>query len=362
MFIKALLFFSLIFSVTSLNAVGFTKSATTKPVLVQEGPQKEWCPVCGMSIEAYYKTSHTSKINDHKNRQYCSMRCLAVDMQEYEIDAADVKVVDASTQKLIDASSAYYVVGSDVRGTMAKVSKLAFADKETAEEFSIENGGEIVDFKTALKIAQDSLQSDVAVVQNKKEKQIYSMGKKIFEKRCKKDIDINAYLEINELKAALKEENLCPEVKGNELQPLSLYLWEVKRFGNAKKSDVIQVGKDEKCPICGMFVYKYPRWAAQIFYGDKHFSFDGVKDMMKYYFLNKEGISKMVVSDYYSQKTVDAKEAYYVVGSDVYGPMGDELIPFAKESEAKTFYMDHKGSKILKFDEITEAEIKKLDE
>lgn len=362
MFIKIVLLFSLIFSMTALNAVGFTKSATAKPVLVQEGPQKEWCPVCGMSIEAYYKTSHTSKIHDHKNRQYCSIRCLAVDMQEYEIDTDDIKVVDASNEKLIDASSAYYVVGSDVRGTMAKVSKLAFGDKEVAEEFSIENGGEIVDFKTALKMAQDSLQSDVAMVQNKKEKQIYSMGEKIFEKRCKKDIDINAYLEINELKAALKEKSLCSEVKESELQPLSLYLWEVKRFGDANKSDIIEVNKDEKCPICGMFVYKYPKWAAQIFYGDKHFSFDGVKDMMKYYFLHKEGISKMLVSDYYSQKAISAKEAYYVVGSDVYGPMGDELIPFAKESEAKTFYMDHKGSKILKFDEITEMDIKKLDE
>ncbi|MDT8339577.1 MAG: nitrous oxide reductase accessory protein NosL, partial [Sulfurimonas sp.] len=78
--------------------------------------------------------------------------------------------------------------------------------------------------------------------------------------------------------------------------------------------------------------------------------------------LHKEGISKMLVSDYYSQKAISAKEAYYVVGSDVYGPMGEELIPFAKESEAKTFYMDHKGSKILRFDEITEMEIKKLDE
>lgn len=363
MFIKIALFFSLIFSATGLNAVGFTKSATTKPVLVQDGPQKEWCPVCGMSIEAYYKTSHTSKINDHKNRQYCSMRCLAADMQEYDIDIDDVKVVDVSSEKLIDAKNAYYVVGSDIRGTMTKVSKLAFGDKEAAEEFSIENGGEIFDFKTALKMAQDSLQSDIAMAQNKKEKQVYSMGKKIFEKKCQKEIDLNSCIEINELKAYIRDEKVCGDLKESEIQPLTLYLWEVKRFGDIKDTDeAISVKKDEKCPICGMFVYKYPRWAAQIFYGDKHLSFDGVKDMMKYYFLHKDGVSKIVVSDYYSQKALNAKEVYYVVGSDVYGPMGEELIPFAKESEAKTFYMDHKGSEILKFDDITENDIKKLDE
>jgi hypothetical protein len=23
----------------------------------------------------------------------------------------------------------------------------------------------------------------------------------------------------------------------------------------------VEVGEDEKCPVCGMFVYKYPKWA-----------------------------------------------------------------------------------------------------
>jgi nitrous oxide reductase accessory protein NosL len=189
------------------------------------------------------------------------------------------------------------------------------------------------------------------------------MGEKIFDKRCKKEIDINAYLQINELKAAIKEKNFCGELKEGELQSLSLYLWEVKRFGDLKKiGDVITLSKDEKCQICGMFVYKYPKWAAQIFYKNTHFSFDGVKDMMKYYFEHKDGISKMLVTDYYSQKAIDARNAYYVIGSDVYGPMGDEFIPFINESEAKTFYMDHRAAKIVRFEDIEEKEVYKLDE
>ncbi|QFR43506.1 nitrous oxide reductase accessory protein NosL [Sulfurimonas xiamenensis] len=360
----ALMFIITLFlSLSNLGAEDFTKTATVKPELVQKGAQKDWCPVCGMKLGMFYKTSHASKIQNNKDRQYCSIRCLVVDMQEYDINLDDVKVVDVKSQKLIDASSAFYVVGSDVPGTMTKVSKLAFADKKAAEDFSDEHGGKIVDFKTALKMAQDSLSSDIAMVQNKKEKKMYPMGKKIFEKKCKQDIDINAYLEINELKAAIKEQNFCGELKEPELQALSLYLWEVKRFGDVKNSnEYIKVSKDEKCPICGMFVYKYPKWAAQIFYGEKHYSFDGVKDMMKYYFDHKENISKMLVSDYYSQKAIDASKAYYVIGSDVYGPMGHELIPFKNESEAKTFSMDHKGTKILKFEEITSEEVYKLDE
>jgi nitrous oxide reductase accessory protein NosL len=358
----SILLMALFLSFSTLNAEEFTKSATTKPELIQQGDAKEWCPVCGMSIPMFYKTSHTSKIHNHQDRQYCSMRCLAVDMQEHK-DLNNIKVVDASTGKLIEAKSAFYVVGSDVAGTMSKISKLAFADKERAEDFNMEHGGKVVDFSSAIKMAQESLTSDIAMIESKKNKQIYPMGEKIFDKNCKKEMDLNLYLQINELKADLKNKKFCGDLKESELQPLSLYLWEVKRFGDLKNiQDQIQVTKDEKCPICGMFVYKYPKWAAQIFYKESHLSFDGVKDMMKYYFDHKDGISKILVSDYYSQKAVDATKSYFVIGSDVYGPMGHEPIPFINESEAKTFSLDHKGKKVFKFDEMTKVEIKKLDE
>ena len=348
----------------NLSAASFSKMATLEPVLTQKGHEKHWCPVCGMSIKMFYKTSHASKLHNNNPRQYCSMRCLAVDMQEYGIDTKSIKVTDAKSEKIINASSAFYVVGSKVPGTMAKVSKLAFANEADAKEFAKKYKGKIVDFKTALSKAKESLASDIEMITKKKEKKIYPMGKKIFTKKCKKEIDLNSYIEINELKASIKNEKLCGELKEKHLQALSLYLWEVKRFGDLETiKDSIHVSKDEKCPICGMFVYKYPRWATQIFYGeDKHYSFDGVKDMMKYYFENKEGISKMLVLDYYSQKAIDATKAYYVIGSDIYGPMGNELIAFKNESSAKTFYMGHKGAKIVNFKDITEDEVYKLDE
>jgi nitrous oxide reductase accessory protein NosL len=168
--------FTIFLSLSCAASQEFTKAATTEPILIQKGEQKEWCPVCGMKIGMFYKTSHTSKINNNQDRQYCSMRCLVVDMKEHKIDLDGIKAVDSSTQKLIDAKSAFYVVGSDVAGTMSKVSKLAFADKEAAEDFNIEHGGKIVDFATALAMAKESLESVVAMSQNKKIKHIYPMG------------------------------------------------------------------------------------------------------------------------------------------------------------------------------------------
>lgn len=118
-----------VFSTLNLQAKSFTKTASIEPLLVQKGDEKHWCPVCGMSLKMFYKTSHTSKLKNSTPRQYCSMRCLVSDMQEYGIKDDSIKVVDANTQKLIDAKSAYYVLGSKIKGTMSKVSKLAFAQK-----------------------------------------------------------------------------------------------------------------------------------------------------------------------------------------------------------------------------------------
>jgi copper chaperone NosL len=42
----------------------------------------------------------------------------------------------------------------------------------------------------------------------------------------------------------------------------------------------------EKCPVCGMFVSKYPDWVATIQFNDgTHVAFDGPKDLFTY-FLN----------------------------------------------------------------------------
>ena len=122
-----------------------------------------------------------------------------------------------------------------------------------------------------------------------------------------------------------------------------------------------KVGKKDLCPVCGMFVHKYPNWVAQIIFNDKTYGFfDGAKDMFKYYFdlkkynpkKTKDNIVSIWVTDYYTTKLIDGKKAFYVVGSDVLGPMGRELIPHKSEKAARHFAKDHGGDKILRFNEI----------
>jgi nitrous oxide reductase accessory protein NosL len=185
-----------------------------------------------------------------------------------------------------------------------------------------------------------------------KEKKIYPMGERVYKKLCK-TISVKEYASYENMQDAIKKQKLCKKMQKRHFEALSLYLWDKKRETITQvKAKTIQVDKDEKCPVCGMYVYKYPKWVTQIFYENKHYSFDGVKDMMKYYFSHKKGIKEILVRDYYTQKVIDASTAFYVIGSDVYGPMGNELIAFSDEKGAKVFYFDHKAKKVLRFNEI----------
>jgi len=124
----------------------------------------------------------------------------------------------------------------------------------------------------------------------------------------------------------------------------------------------------DKCPVCGMYVKEYTDWVAQIAFSDITYFFDGAKDMFKFYLdvpkyapKKKAGdIKAIYVKDYYNVKFIDATKVFYVIGSDVMGPMGKELVPFEKEADAQGFMKDHKGEKILKFKDITAETIKPL--
>lgn len=138
----------------------------------------------------------------------------------------------------------------------------------------------------------------------------------------------------------------------------------------AEEKKAIKPSAKDKCPVCGMFVAKYTDFLAAIAFKDgARVFFDGSKDMFKYYFNMKKydparkqsDIEAVYVTDYYDLKLVNGLEAFYVTGSDVYGPMGRELIPFAREEGAKEFTRDHKGKPGIKFREVTSALVKTLD-
>jgi copper chaperone NosL len=147
-----------------------------------------------------------------------------------------------------------------------------------------------------------------------------------------------------------------------------LFLWTVSPAISAEKAPPAPSAKD-KCPVCGMFVASYPNWLGVVVHKDGAKSyFDGPKDLFTYYLAPEKfapsrkqaDIVELYVTDYYSVTAIDGRKAFFVVGSDVRGPMGKELVPFAKKADADGFLKDHKGEKVLRLEEITTATLKSL--
>ena len=72
-------------------------------------------------------------------------------------------------------------------------------------------------------------------------------------------------------------------------------------------------------------------------------------------------IAAIGVTEYYGVTRIDARAAWYVIGSDVLGPMGHEFVPLATEADARDFLKDHKGRKVMRFGDVTAQWPGKLD-
>ena len=136
---------------------------------------------------------------------------------------------------------------------------------------------------------------------------------------------------------------------------------------NSVEKKPVEIKKTDKCQVCGMLVAGYTNWISQIVFKDGTYAaFDGPKDMFRYYLnIGKYNPSKrqsdilaIYVTEYYSAKPTEAQGLFYVQGSDVNGPMGFEVVPIATMGKAREFMKDHKGKKILKFDEVKAGDVR----
>ena len=135
---------------------------------------------------------------------------------------------------------------------------------------------------------------------------------------------------------------------------------------SAMAEPVNEIPRRERCKVCGMFVAKYRPWAAQISTASgKTLFFDGVKDMMAYYhapadFGGENSFGDIYVTDYYTQRWIDGRKAFYVTGSDVLGPMGHEFIPFDAQDAAENFKRDHRGKAVVRFADISHEMVNRM--
>jgi len=145
---------------------------------------------------------------------------------------------------------------------------------------------------------------------------------------------------------------------------------EAKPF-NVEKKYFLTFDKNTSCLVRHIKVYKAPKWVAKIeVRNGKIVYFCSPKSMFEFYHRpgkwfdvgvkSERDFSKIVVTDYATLKPINAQKAFYVYGSHITSPAGDDLVPFENESEAKKFSTTYSGKRILKFDEVPDALIRLL--
>lgn len=324
-----------------------------------------WCDVSGFETKNLKNAASARLFNDTK-RTYASVCFALLDQSRYGLAKNSLMVKDSLSGEFFNANNAFFVL--DTRGDMfGQTQKLAFKTLQDAKNFAQKSAknAQVLRLNQVLHACQNTALKDAKKLNNLIKKRFLNIGQKAYAKRCQ-SIAVKDFVDISDLKKEIVSKELCQNLSEKTLQSVALFLWNENKKEFLVEHKPIAVKETEKCPVCGMFVAKYPSWVAQISYetnkGERNFYFDGVKDLMKFYFdpnkwgkfgyLKKEKIKNILVSDYYTQKAIDGQNAFFVIRSDVYGPMGNELVPFEFFEDALEFLKDHKGKKILKFSEI----------
>jgi len=120
-------------------------------------------------------------------------------------------------------------------------------------------------------------------------------------------------------------------------------------------------------------VYKAPKWVAKIeLRNGKEIFFISPKSMFEFYFRpgkwpeynikSEDDFKALYVTDFATAKPVKAKGAFYVYGSNVTSPAGDDLVPFDSYKAAEEFSKKNNGQRIFGFRELSRGLINWLND
>ena len=255
------------------------------------------CPNCGMMINMWARTRHSFH-HPEGDLTTCSIRCMADKTISSGAGPTNAQVaMYIDPDKMVPVEKAAYVIGSTAPGTMTMKSKIAFEDSASAEQFASSYGGQVVDFQGAFAAAKMELPKSRMLIDKKR-----------------------------------------------------------KKTGKIKEPT-----EKDVCTVCGMYPASYPKHNCQIWAMDGstlHFcstqcmvNFNA--DQSKY--VKEPAKTKMAWVTLFSDGMYESVfGAYYVVGSQMNGPMGREAIPFKLKKNAEEFVKAN-GGKIASFSQLTPA-------
>ncbi len=116
-------------------------------------------------------------------------------------------------------------------------------------------------------------------------------------------------------------------------------------------------------PVYMIPLDKLPRFTTKmVLKNGKTIRFASVKAMLNFYYhpekypvfkvRSRKAVKGMYVQDYLSGEWIPLQKAWYVFGSRLMGPHGDDLIPLSSRIRAELFVKRYGGTKIMSFKEV----------
>jgi copper chaperone NosL len=133
--------------------------------------------------------------------------------------------------------------------------------------------------------------------------------------------------------------------------------------------DARPIPVDARCPVCGMYPARFPKWAAQIIFddGSAHF-FDSPVDL--FMFLDEPqrfdaqrtaaNAAALYVANFNDGQWLDARQAVFVFGSSARGPMRGPDLPAFADANAANAFIAERGGQAVGFEGITGELLGKL--
>ncbi|MDQ7781865.1 MAG: nitrous oxide reductase accessory protein NosL [Desulfomonilaceae bacterium] len=154
--------------------------------------------------------------------------------------------------------------------------------------------------------------------------------------------------------------------------PVSSIAAEMLDLPDGTKVDLVAT-----CPVCGMTVggpegegvtitYRKGRVvgfggvAATVFRDGKVVGFDGARCLFVYnsipsrFEVDVADMTHQYVTDFVTKKMIEVERAFLVLGSDVKGRMGYEMIPFTNKGDAEKFASEHNGKWIVQLQSVVQ--------
>lgn len=124
------------------------------------------CPYCGMDRRYNHRSRMLIQFSNDLPDPLCSIHCAAISLAiNLGLDPKAVYVgdnaIETDPRPLVDAAKATFLVGSDLPGVMTWNSKVAYGTPEAAATAQKEHGGQLMDFRQAIKVSFTDLADDV---------------------------------------------------------------------------------------------------------------------------------------------------------------------------------------------------------